>query len=153
MNQLPTNYVYRHIDPDSGETVYIGMGTSCRAFRVIGGHRSNEHKEWLESQYSKGNCPVVFEATGLTKTEAHDLERNLIHEEQPLFNKLSTTSYLNTQRSGDVELWEFASLLKESGYTLKQIAELLGLNPETNQMTVSRYIKYHKENINVRLSN
>jgi len=148
MNQLPTNYVYRHIDPNTKETVYIGMGTSCRAFRAVGGHRSDEHREWLKNQYAVGNCPVVFEATGLTKTEAHDLERDLIHKEEPKFNSLSTLEHKNSKRNGDFELWEFVFNLKESGFTLKNIAELIGLNPETNQMSVSRYIKYYKENLN-----
>lgn len=131
------NYVYRHYDPETLETVYIGIGVGSRAWStsVQGNFRKKEHSDWFLMQEAKGylagDCVEVL-ARQLTKQQARDLEKQLILEEQPVFNihkgKGSMTS---------PELVSKAKQLRESGLSYSGIATEMSLG---SSMTAWRYV-------------
>ena len=125
---LPTDYryyVYEHLD-EEGEVVYVGLGTSCRAFRATGsGHREECHKMWLEGQYNKGNIPTIFVENGMTKADAIILERSLIQHFRPVFNKIHNPNWKPKSKFQE-ETIEMAKNLRDMPYSYTQIAYLLG---------------------------
>ena len=77
-------YVYQH--KENGSVVYIGKGKYDRAWSC---RRSNpEHALWLESQYPDLDVAIVEK--GLSEKEALYLEKKMIQELQPRFNKFYT---------------------------------------------------------------
>jgi len=78
----PKFYVYKHIDFD-GITMYVGKGTSKRAYQVS--RRDSSHKQWIES-CSHNYVELVEE--GLTELEAFRLENKLLRQEEPIYNKI-----------------------------------------------------------------
>lgn len=89
-------YVYTHFDPDTKEILYVGMGSNDRAYRMLSGQgkkysdRHPDHHKYLDSLYNKGYLPhewVSIEENLLTKEKAFDIERKLIKELNPIFNR------------------------------------------------------------------
>ena len=118
-------YVYAHIEPLTGEWVYVGKGTSCRAFRATGsGHRDVDHSKWLEDHYNRGYIPVRFIDNELSKEDAHAIEKRLIRLHKPRFNKLSNPDHKHSR--WDEDIIQFAKDLRENDYSYTQIAFLLG---------------------------
>jgi len=108
---LPTEYqsyyVYEHIDPDSHEIVYIGMGKRHRAW-VMGtmrnhkinnlqyGHRNKDHNNWMESLISEGYLPndwVHIVCRSLDKGDAVELETGMIKDLKPIYNITHSERY------------------------------------------------------------
>ena len=54
--KLP-RYVYMHIHVDTGEVLYIGIGTGERAWEWRSNKRSKEHNELLKQWLSAGYVP------------------------------------------------------------------------------------------------
>lgn len=81
---MSQHYVYAHLD--NGFPVYVGVGEGGRAWMTNATTRKPDHKEWMLSQLPE-NLTIQFLATGVTKEEAHSLERQIIFELKPKFNK------------------------------------------------------------------
>lgn len=145
---LPTEYqafyVYQHTE--DGEVVYVGIGTSCRAFRATGsGNRSEEHSEWLKAQYELGQIPVSFYKVGMTKEDALKLETELIEKHRPKFNKMKNPDYevpkKQSQETANFAKGMYSSL--KAGY--RNIAYLMGAdNPKSKVMSIKRMIQRGK---------
>ena len=98
---LPTNYqqfyVYRHIDPDMSELLYVGAGSTQRAWMCLGGysdtkygHRSPEHASHIKDMMSRGYLPcdwVEIVHRGLSKGDAVRREQAIIRAENPKYNR------------------------------------------------------------------
>jgi hypothetical protein len=87
-------YVYRHIHPETKETVYIGKGCFGRAWDVTRNRSSNKpHLNWLKDLCEMGHTPeniVVIDRQGLEEIEALRLEKEYLHTKGcPLFNRQS----------------------------------------------------------------
>jgi hypothetical protein len=84
-------YVYQHIDPVSGEIVYIGKGVNSRAYDS--NKRHIDHKVFMDSCLNN-DLQFVFLIHKLLDNEtALNLEKELILKFQPKFNKMLTDSY------------------------------------------------------------
>ena len=92
-------YVYMHVDPDSKEVLYIGMGQGSRAYATKTvkinttryGHRSPEHAKHLDDLLDKGYLPhewITFIKRGLHKQDALLLEKDSIEKYLKLISKL-----------------------------------------------------------------
>lgn len=83
------SYIYAHVNPDTGEILYIGSGRNYRA-TILHPGRSSLHDRFMrncKARYRQDEW-CVFLACGLEKEEAHRLERELIHKVEPVFNRL-----------------------------------------------------------------
>lgn len=81
------HYVYAHILPETGEIIYIGVGTRERAY--ASSHRKEPHLKVLNNLMDAGYTPsdyVVILAQGLSKSEAHTVELSLIDTIKPMMN-------------------------------------------------------------------
>ncbi|QDB71002.1 hypothetical protein bb8_p27 [Bordetella phage vB_BbrP_BB8] len=87
-------YTYAHINPDTGEVVYIGSGTGERAWTITS-KRSEPHVKFLRNLERMGYTPadwVVVLTPGLTREQAFALESRLIHEVAPIFNRMGVSA-------------------------------------------------------------
>lgn len=131
-------YVYKHVDPNTSELLYIGMGSGGRAWQVGKSHgplRGEEHNEWSESLMAVGITPDKFVEiiqSGLEREEAYNLELSLIKEFRPKFNKNFSRS---TKLSSD-QVHE-ARVLKETGISY----EAIGRELSVSTMTAYRAVK------------
>lgn len=135
-----THYVYRHVDPETQETMYVGIGQSDRAWSARISHRNQQHVDWIVQQYEKGFTMqdiVEILNTQLCKKEAEQIEFDFVQNTKPKFNKLKNPDYWHKSRSYDKELAEFAKNLHEMGYGYIRIAYLLNTN---SHMLVKRMI-------------
>lgn len=87
-------YVYRHIHPETKETVYVGKGCYGRAWDVTRNRGGNpEHLEWCKGLADVGYLPsqwVVVDRQGLEESEALRVEKNYLHTKgRPQFNRQS----------------------------------------------------------------
>lgn len=141
---LPTDYqayyVYAHFDNDA--IVYIGIGTSCRAFRAAGGHRHSDHSSWLNKQYESGSNPVEFIAVQLTKRKALLVEKEWIAHYKPAFNKMHNPNF---KHEGILDKCKnVVTGLRDMGYSYTHISYLIGGDSSISRenkkaMTVWRY--------------
>ena len=138
MNDYPIYYVYEHVDPDTGEIVYIGHGKFERAWRCSTtnnpthyGHRSVAHAEWLFEMAMHGFTPdswVNIIQSGLTKKEAARIELSMIHSERPKFNRsIRRDKKLDGSRAQEY---------RDAGMYYSEIANKL----DVSAMTVWRYL-------------
>lgn len=72
--------MYFHVDSQTEEIVYVGIGESSRAFNTTG--RKSDHREWL----NKNEHEVLIVSEGLTPKEARELEKDHIKYLRPRFN-------------------------------------------------------------------
>ena len=84
-------YVYRHYDPDTNETVYIGKGSGGRAWDARPTTRGNNggseaHCEWICEQVLDRKEFVEVLATRLFSGEALRFEELLREQLNPKFN-------------------------------------------------------------------
>jgi hypothetical protein len=84
-----------HIDPDTGEIMYVGSGTGGRAWQIgynkEGKFRSAAHRKWIDSHIEQGRTMgdlVKIIKTNLTLKEARELEYKLTKEIEPPFDRL-----------------------------------------------------------------
>ena len=78
-------YVYAHLDA-FGWPVYIGFG---RGHRCLDTHkRSPKHATFMENRFSEVGLDYInIVHKNLTEDVARDLERLLIHEIEPIYNR------------------------------------------------------------------
>jgi excinuclease UvrABC nuclease subunit len=74
-------YVYVHNSEDA--VVYVGKGSGDRAWRTQ--NRSEKHKTWMLARLP--DLAVSIVAKGLSSAEALSLERCLIEEHKPEYNR------------------------------------------------------------------
>jgi len=85
-------YIYQHVDPDTGEIVYVGMGTGSRAWATgtsSSSMRGPMHSAWLTELYHQGyTMGDVAKVTNtlLTRQQAIQIENALIKELKPKYN-------------------------------------------------------------------
>ena len=143
-------YVYTHEHPVDGTVVYVGMGQKGRAWAIANsggdnaayGNRSKDHFNWflqLEANNYTLDQIVNIKARGLTKKEALSVERGLIDEYRPTFNKVMGIKLLKMTE----EKYSKAVALREDGMSYSKIAEELGFSP----MTVHRALNGQTKNI------
>lgn len=142
-------YVYKHVDPETEETVYVGMGSCGRAWSVgynkkdtYNGHRSEGHMAWYESLEEKGYTlwDIVKEhKRNLTREEAFEEETRLIEELLPRFNVPRGKNLLKMNK----EKIDKALQMRKSGKPWKNISSELGLSV----MTVWRGCNGHTKNL------
>lgn len=124
-------YVYFHVCPLTGQTVYIGHGKIDRAWTCRKPNRQPEHVAWLKSLFKLGYTLidiVRIQETSLTKDESKVLEKKHILEIKPLFNRAKgLNSYV------PVNKLELAKELRNQGKTFKEIGEVM------QQSTMSAY--------------
>jgi hypothetical protein len=102
---MELSYVYLHIDPESGEILYVGIGINERAWvcSMRGSSRKPEHAKRLQSLFAKGYTMgdiVKIEATLLSRDQAKELETRLVNEYRPIYNVFKNRSvFKNTKFS------------------------------------------------------
>jgi hypothetical protein len=131
---MPPKYVYTHVDPETGEVVYVGQGVNERAFLIHASKRDAAHTRWLTQQAYDGYTMldiVKIPYRMLTKERATQVEQILIARYNPRFNTAKGVGSM-TDRVRIVE----ARALRAQGYTYAQIAESLGIA----RMSAWRYI-------------
>lgn len=137
--QLPTSYqrcyVYNHINPETGDVVYVGMGRKDRAWHYrVSMSRKEAHETYLNGLEEKGFLPydwVVITHRNLTEEQAKQIEKDQINLLKPMFN----VTYTGDHRGINRELMEKAKELKEQGIVGPTAAKLL----EVSVMTTWRY--------------
>ena len=86
---LKNHYVYLHIDPETNEVRYVGMGQGRRAFENFTS-RQLDHAAWvLEKELKFGGINIELIHTQLTKAQAQVIEKKVIkkYNKTKLFNK------------------------------------------------------------------
>lgn len=135
---MDSYYVYKHIDPRTGETKYVGKGKdsrawTCGSYRSVNpnskqyGHRDACHSNWQQELVSLGFLPcdwVHIEQRQLTQKEATEVESLLITELTPIFNKQGNPEHKVSKINLDA--LPFMKQLKQMGYSYKNIAKLVG---------------------------
>jgi hypothetical protein len=100
------SYVYKHICPDTGEVVYVGIGTGNRAWTAGKGtgrtHNKNglrtiEHADWMNGHFNNGVNPIEFVGCNLSRKDARAIESREIDNHQPRFNKMGTDAYRHSK--------------------------------------------------------
>ena len=87
-------YVYKHIDPETLEVLYVGMGYGPRAYTTNSsgdrGDRSKEHALRLHQLMNEGYVPeewVEFIIRNCRIETARRVEQDMIEDLKPKFNK------------------------------------------------------------------
>mgnify|MGYP003989866889 CR=1 FL=1 len=143
-------YVYIHKHPVSEDVAYVGMGSKGRAWvmhnsggdNAAYGHRDQYHFGWFLSLESEGYTLydiVEIVEKGLTKKEALTIERALIADLNPTFNKAQGLNILKMDKGKYGEALE----LREAGLSYANIGLEIGLSA----MTVYRALNGLTKNI------
>jgi len=124
---MDSYYVYSYRDK-GGDIVYIGKGVNGRAWHVgyMRGDTQERH-DWKQEQMLLGRLPcdwVNIEARYLTETEALSLETELIKRYEPPLNRCKNPKHKSSKINE--EGFKFAKVLREMGYSYKNIASLVG---------------------------
>ena len=133
-------YVYQHIDPDTGELLYIGMGSYERAWLCRGSNRKKNHQERLNELFSLGYTMqdvVSIMASGLNKIDALNLEFTKIEKFKPKFNNLNNPNWKYPSKFAD-EVITMVKALAKMGYGSQNTAFLMGGDKNKNAMTIWR---------------
>lgn len=137
MNPFPTDYyVYEHFDPDTFDTLYVGMGRGSRAYatkttkakQAAYGHRSPEHSKHLDELMLCEYLPhewIKFHYRNLEKKEALVLEKQLIKSLKPMYNRSTGATQLKFNKDQVIEM----KSLRDDGLYYSQIAEKMGCSP------------------------
>lgn len=125
-------YVYHHIDPRTGELVYIGKGTKERAWAITTRKKKNPlHYAWLLELYTAGYRPprwVKIVADDLNNADACALEAKQLYDvAYPRFNfYYGEKSHQAKLKEADVDK---IYALRDEGKTIYDIAPLFGISP------------------------
>lgn len=140
MKTLP-KYVYIHTDVNSGDTIYVGVGTGERAWEWRSNKRSKEHNDILRTYLEQGYTPsdwVSIVESNLSSEQAVNLETKLIELYTSKFNKCKNPDYIS-------DLWKFtevhwfAKALQQMGHSYSNIAFLMG-GDKSNSMSAWRMV-------------
>lgn len=152
-NYLPSYYyVYGHMHPETEKFVYIGHGSRGRAW-IHGSRRtvlrSQDHLDFLEGLNLAGYLPtdwVVIFNRGLTKKVACEIERSLIKNYNPMFNKPQGV-YTRVMSKEDVDR---AKELRKQGLSYAKIGDELKVSTMTARRAVLDLYKNKEEYLNVK---
>lgn len=95
-------YVYQHIEPDTKEAVYVGLGTYGRAWNFYGNARKPEHNKWMKALVAKGHHIgelVEILHTGLSRESGKWWEKKILSERSPKFNTFLVKTFLHKKFS------------------------------------------------------
>lgn len=133
-------YVYQHVDPKTGEILYIGKGSYERAWLCRGNNRNPEYtkylNEFLDNGYTLSDIVTILHK-GLTNDEAENLESEIIQKIQPRFNRQQTTKWSYPKKFSD-EVVTMVKALKQMGYGPQNTAWLMGGDKKTKAMSMWR---------------
>lgn len=147
-NSLPNDlfhYVYEHVDPRTGELLYVGHGSRGRAWThgsdktVL---RSQEHLAHLESMTQDGFVAsewVNILIQGISKSDACLKEQELIRQLKPLYNKPQGKKALKLTP----EQYTLCLQMRQDGLFYYQIADEMGVST----MTIYRALNNQTKNI------
>jgi len=146
-------YLYQHVDPDSGEIVYVGIGTGSRAWATgtsSGSHRGEEHSAWINELYKTGYTmgdisKIVI--TLLSKIEALSIEDEYIKKLKPRFNKLGNPDLFLNKKFNEAEALEAYDLFLK-GTPYYSIPKILNLDSSNMSVLGSRMVEAGKRIIN-----
>ena len=153
MKNLPTDYyyVYSHVDPTTGELMYIGHGYGPRAW-IHGSRktvlRSQDHLDWLHRMNTLHFLPtdyVIILERNLTKAVACKHEQQYIRTLNPLFNKPQGLQNMKVTKDS----LEVMKGLRDEGFYYREIAEQLNLSTMTVYRALNNQTKNLGENNNV----
>lgn len=129
------HYVYRHVCPDTGEVVYVGAGSAARAWICAKakpglryGSREPSHADWLHALFARGftmDQLVVVTHRGLSKIDAHKIEREEVRQLNPRFNQYSGGH--NSKMTAEQVAWAKNVYGSEAYPSYKSIADKLNL--------------------------
>lgn len=149
-----THYVYKHVDPETKELLYIGMGKGSRAYATQTaptktssryGHRSPEHSDHLNILMNKGYLPhewIEFHSRGLSKPDALVLEKELIEKLEPRYNRMAGIHRLMFDKAQILKMKE----LRDQGAYYHEIATTMGCSAMTVHRILNHsYKRYNKE--------
>jgi len=150
-----TYYVYIHVDPETKEVLYVGMGKGSRAYatkttktkQAAYGHRSPEHSEHLDRLLDKGYLPhewIIFINRGLIKEEALHIEKQLISSLKPLYNKSHGILNLLFDQTGVDRIKN----LREQGLSYQKIAIEVGCSTMVAYRILNNKSPRYKEMMN-----
>jgi hypothetical protein len=129
--------VYAQFNPETGEITYIGAGTRQRIRKCSPTTRSGPHLVFLQNLRRMGYMPrhyTVVLAEGLTKEEAHAVERQLIETVKPIFNYKGVASCAEKRmvhrRMSELSDDEVRSIriARKKGLTYSDLSETFNLN-------------------------
>ena len=135
-------YVYKHIDPNTAEVVYVGKGCHGRAWDVTRSRTENkEHQSWMLLLSENGFTPdnwVQIIAKGLSEEESFKMELEYFHNNgQPKFNK--TAGEKNHQaKLTDNQAKEIFTLTKTTNLSHKDLAAAYDVSRSAISMIASR---------------
>ena len=135
-------YVYQHTDPETGEILYIGMGSYERAWLCRGSNRKKHHQERLKELFAIGYTMhdiVMIIQSGLDKSTAMNLEFKHIKKFKPKFNNSKNPNWKYPSKFAD-EVVSMVKALKEMGYGPQNTAFLMGGDKKKNAMTMWRIV-------------
>jgi hypothetical protein len=133
------HYVYAHRDPSTGETLYIGCGSTDRAWRWHKGGRTEPHHRVLKSYIDEGHKMehiVTIIDYNLTHDEASAMEVTLIARHKPVFNHLlnpDMPGITSGERNGQAKIDEgtvvaIRERYADGGVTMKELASTYGIS-------------------------
>jgi excinuclease UvrABC nuclease subunit len=133
-------YVYQHVNPETGEILYIGKGSYERAWMCRGSNRNPEYTKYLNQFLDTGYTMfdiVTILHKGLTNKKAEELETELIQKIQPIFNRHQTEKWSYPKKFSE-EVVFMIKALKKMGYGPQNTAWLMGGDKNKNAMTMWR---------------
>ena len=149
LQKTDRNYVYMHVDPTTGEVVYVGLGVGSRAWDIRTRDVNQNHYVWLQSQLETGFIPtdwVVVEFRNLSRLEAQERELELIHQLGPKFN-VSGSWAAKKYSLDDVKNWK---VLRETGLTYKEIGMKTGVGEMVIYRALSGQTAAYRSALNVK---
>jgi len=126
-------YTYLHIDPETDEVLYVGMGQGTRAYyfgtnpsdKTRYGHRDAEHSAHLTRLYESGLLPhewVEFVENHVDKETAKATEKEFIEKCSPKYNKKAGIKSLLFSEQEVIAIQQ----MRNDGMIYRHIAEEMG---------------------------
>lgn len=134
-------YVYRHIDPETKETVYVGKGVHGRAWDVTRSRTNQAHSKWMIEMCDKGWLPsdwVKIEAKNLSEKQAFEVEASIMHQEgRTKFNKQAGENNHQSKLT-DTQAKEIYIKCKHEKIPHKELADAYGVSRSAISMIATR---------------
>lgn len=143
-------YIYAHINPETGEVIYVGQGQKGRAWECK--KRSEPHEKFLDNLAGMGFTPadwVVILDQDIDANAVGPRELFLIKTLKPLFNhqgvvpstaqgEASTNSVLTT-----AQVREIRKSYSQGGVTMQTLGEAYGVARVTILKIIHRQMWKH----------
>ena len=133
-------YVYKHIDPETNDVVYVGKGSGGRAWDVTRCRSQNkDHQEWMQSLCAKGYTPdewVEICYKGLTEEEALRIEKDFLSKSLTAFNRQGGENQHQSKMTNKEARWAYIQAVVDK-VPHKEIANVLGVSRAAISMIAS----------------